>query len=118
MDALVNPFIRGMIILWSGAIADIPSGWLLCNGGGGTPNLENLFIVGAGDTYVVGATGGSVNHTHVFLGTGHSHSLAVGSGVQAGTDLASSTTSVSAAGETDSEEGLPPYYALAYIMKK
>jgi hypothetical protein len=37
----------GVITLWSGAIADIPSGWYLCNGSNGTPDLRDKFVVGA-----------------------------------------------------------------------
>jgi hypothetical protein len=59
----------GGIIIWSGSSASIPSGWLLCNGSNGTPDLRNRFVVGAGSTYSVGGTGGSadstlVSHTH------------------------------------------------------
>lgn len=59
----------GGIIIWSGAANAIPSGWLLCNGSSGTPDLRNRFVVGAGSTYAVAATGGSadaivVSHTH------------------------------------------------------
>lgn len=50
---------RGGIILWSGATNNIPSGWVLCNGQNGTPDLRNRFVVGAGSTYGVGDTGGS-----------------------------------------------------------
>lgn len=35
------------IILWQGSIATIPSGWYLCDGNNGTPNLVDRFIVGA-----------------------------------------------------------------------
>lgn len=49
----------GGIIMWSGSIASIPSGWFLCNGSNGTPDLRNRFIVGAGDAYAVAATGGA-----------------------------------------------------------
>lgn len=51
----------GGIIMWSGSIVNIPTtkGWFLCNGQNGTPNLVNRFIVGSGDTYPVGNTGGS-----------------------------------------------------------
>jgi microcystin-dependent protein len=38
----------GGIIMWSGSIATIPTGWALCNGSNGTPDLRNQFIVGAG----------------------------------------------------------------------
>lgn len=59
----------GCILLWSGSIGSIPAGWALCNGNNGTPDLRNRFIVGAGSTYAVNATGGSadsivVSHTH------------------------------------------------------
>jgi microcystin-dependent protein len=49
----------GAIIMWSGAINDIPVGWALCDGSNGTPDLRNRFIVGAGGSYNVGNTGGS-----------------------------------------------------------
>ena len=49
----------GCIVMWSGAVNNIPSGWALCNGSNGTPDLRNRFIVGAGSTYAVGNTGGS-----------------------------------------------------------
>lgn len=69
----------GGIIMWSGSVASIPSGWLLCDGTNGTPNLQDRFVVGAGNNYAVGATGGADNvtltsdqipsHTHSFDGT-------------------------------------------------
>jgi microcystin-dependent protein len=72
-------FPSGGIVLWSGSIASIPSGWLLCNGTSGTPDLRDRFVVGAGTTYAVGATGGAASvtlstseipsHTHTFSGT-------------------------------------------------
>jgi hypothetical protein len=42
-----SAFVAGMIMMWSGTIATIPTGWLLCNGSSGTPDLRNRFIVGA-----------------------------------------------------------------------
>lgn len=42
---------KGIIVLWGGAIVDIPAGWALCNGAGGTPDLRDKFIIGAGNTY-------------------------------------------------------------------
>lgn len=38
----------GGIIMYSGAVAAIPSGWALCNGASGTPDLRDKFIIGAG----------------------------------------------------------------------
>jgi len=37
----------GGIIMWSGSIASIPTGWFLCNGSNSTPDLRNKFIIGA-----------------------------------------------------------------------
>jgi hypothetical protein len=79
-----NAFVAGMIMLWSGSSASIPSGWLLCDGSSSTPDLRNRFVVGATSTYAVGATGGTadaivVSHTHTGTTGGqsadHSHGL-------------------------------------------
>jgi hypothetical protein len=74
-------FISGMIILWSGSVVSIPAGWLLCNGASSTPDLRDRFVVGAGSTYAVDATGGSADatlpthtHTNTVTDPGHFHS--------------------------------------------
>lgn len=36
----------GVIVMWSGAINDIPKGWVLCDGTSGTPNLSDRFVMG------------------------------------------------------------------------
>ena len=74
----------GVILMWSGSIATIPSGWFLCNGVNGTPDLRDRFLVGAGSTYAVGATGGATTvalveanlpaHTHSVSGATEGHS--------------------------------------------
>jgi len=80
----------GSILMWYGVIANIPSGWALCNGqtvnGVVTPDLRDRFIVGAGNDFAPGNTGGArsittvVAHTHGFSGNSsvesadHSHS--------------------------------------------
>lgn len=85
----------GVILMWSGSIATIPSGWLLCDGSNGTPNLRDRFVVGAGSTYAVGAVGGSdsvtliqanlPSHNHSFTGfTNGSSNDHTHSGVTAG----------------------------------
>ena len=54
---------RGIITMWSGATNAVPSGWALCDGNNGTPNLKDRFIVGAGQSYAVGNVGGSITQT-------------------------------------------------------
>lgn len=54
---------RGIITMWSGATNAVPSGWALCDGKNGTPNLKDRFIVGAGQRYAVGNVGGSITQT-------------------------------------------------------
>lgn len=68
-----NMFVAGMIMLWSGSSATIPSGWVLCDGTNSTPDLRNRFVVGATSTYAVGATGGSANAIVV----SHNHTATV-----------------------------------------
>lgn len=69
----------GMIVLWSGSVASIPAGWALCDGTGGTPNLVNKFVLGAGSAPVPGTNGGSFTATGTADVQGsHSHGGADG----------------------------------------
>ena len=137
----------GIILMWSGSTASIPSGWVLCNGLNSTPDLRNRFIVGAGVTYAVDETGGSANatlpshnHTAVSSVTDPSHTHGVPDLSNSGTIFSSTTaggaaivlaatpsrssntgitvaTTVNSSGTSATNANLPPYYALAYIMK-
>ena len=163
----------GVITMWYGSTASIPSGWYLCDGTNGTPDLRDRFVVGAGSTYAVNGTGGSANatlvshthtatststftgsalgtHTHTATDSGHTHTDTGTAGVfgttsgpdsvqnyqnthNTGTGYANISVAAASAGTpsgtvatttTNSTEGssatnanLPPYYALAYIMK-
>lgn len=116
----------GIITMFSGAIADIPFGWYLCNGSNGTPDLRDRFIVGAGNTYNVGNTGGA---NTVTLTTAqipaHTHSFSIRSSNNVSTSYISGTNdsgtsakkTSSSVGGGEAHENRPPYYALAYIMK-
>jgi microcystin-dependent protein len=115
-----NPFVTGMIMLWSGSIATIPTGWALCNGSSGTPDLRDRFIVGAGSTYAVNATGGSAtttlaevnlpSHTHSFSASAttgnqsvdHSHTFSGTTSGQSVTHTHTATSSVTDPGHTHS----------------
>jgi len=129
----------GGIIMWYGATSAIPSGWALCDGsvvnGLQTPDLRDKFVVGAsnstGDTSYPGlspnATGGQADaivpdHIHpttfdnkkYFPGGG---STSIGYGGAGGYPADVFSMSDPTNGESVSNKNLPPYYALAYIMK-
>ena len=145
----------GIISMWSGSIASIPSGWALCNGTNGTPNLVDRFVICAGSAYNVGATGGSkdaivVSHSHTITSTatalsstaridlanpfnadgtrftyselGNRPGLDWASGSQSRVSLNldhnhAISSSASTTGSSGTDANLPPYLALAYIMK-
>jgi hypothetical protein len=81
LNAAREAFPIGGIIIWSGSVASIPATWQLCDGTNGTPNLRDRFVVGAGSTYAVNATGGSANAAV----PEHTHSLTGASAASAGT---------------------------------
>lgn len=62
-EAIAHYVPTGGIIMWSGAVSAIPTGWVLCDGTNSTPNLVDRFIVGSGTdvggTHDVGDTGGA-----------------------------------------------------------
>ena len=79
----------GTVLMYSGAVANIYSAfgpkWVLCNGQNGTPNLMDKFVIGAGNAYAPGATGGATSytlsvanmpvHSHGINDPGHSHGV-------------------------------------------
>lgn len=145
----------GCILIWSGSVGSIPSGFNLCDGTNGTPDLRNSFVLGAGNLYAIGQTGGStdaivVSHNHTATSAvtdpGHSHNFVqmqsysgyfqpvapdripqgngvVGIQTSASNIINTNTTGVTvattnaSAGTSGSNANMPPYYALAYIMK-
>lgn len=97
-------FFFGMISLWYGNVADIPTfcpGWVLCDGTNGTPDLRDRFIVGAGGSYARYATGGSTTQTFNYA------TNCWASGACTGDAFLISPITVNK---------LPPYLALCYIM--
>lgn len=99
----------GAIVMWSGSIDDIPTGWLLCDGTNGAPDLRDRFVIGAGSSYSVGSKGGSET-TSVALTTTKQPTFVKDSDTTFYGSLDGSETSKSV-------DNIPPYYALAYIMK-
>ena len=114
----------GIILLWSGSTASIPSGWALCNGSNGTPDLRDRFVVGAGTSYAVGATGGAntvtldatmiPSHTHTVTTTGstaasgdHTHTFSGTSSGQSVTHTHTATVSDPGHTHTSPSNGAP-----------
>ena len=131
VDTTSTALPAGIITLWSGSSASIPSGWTLCDGTASTPDLRDKFVVGATSTYAVGANATMGNtgahtlttaeipaHTHSYLQRGFTKNDP-GSGSQDFSDEGGSLNTGSAGGGgSHSHTGsLPPYYALCYIMK-
>lgn len=136
---------KGIIAQWAGLLADVPSGWAVCDGQNGTPDLRDKFVVGAGNKYTVTQQGGSadaivVAHTHT--GTtdskgAHTHTFPVlaaqwgastnrttgGNHSQVGTVTTSEAGAhdhpftTDPAGASGTDANLPPYYAVYYIIK-
>lgn len=130
----------GGIIMWKGSIEDIPEGWVLCDGNNRTPNLMDRFVIGAGGSYSISDTGGEKDHTltiaempsHTHIQNPHNHGIQnsensidhddeahfkrVGGNLY---DVATSNTTATNqnTGGEAAHNNLPPYYALAYIMK-
>lgn len=117
MNAKKNPFKTGMIILWSGSVATIPGGWVLCDGSNGTPDLLDRFVIAAGDNFDPDDSGGALTHSHAFTGDGHVHNLLEGPWIPVGLAHHITTDSAAETGTTDTGNNIPPYYALCYIMK-
>lgn len=69
-------FTAGMIMMFYGDVNDIPSGWALCDGNNGRPDLRDRFIVGVGSSYVLGDIGGDDLLTGLITGTDGAHSHA------------------------------------------
>lgn len=133
----------GLIVEWFGLASNVPEGWLLCDGQNDTPNLVDQFIIGAGDTYAIGDTGGSADaivpsHTHTgstnTVGN-HAHSIQGTAGWGDGIGfpilnriVIASVTSTSAGshthslslntvGESSTNRNLSPYLSLFHIIK-
>ena len=140
----------GGIIMWYGSTGTIPSGWSLCDGttvnGYATPNLRDRFVIGAGNSYAVNATGGSTTDTVTISGSdtvniSASDNVTISgttgqvqqSGGSAYTSMysqanhthsfsGSATVNITASDTvnisgSDTVNTIPPYYALCYIMR-
>ncbi len=124
----------GAIIIWSGSINAIPTGFALCDGQGGRPDLRDKFVLGAGLGYPVGAIGGEAEHqlttnelarfnVNVNIPTRRNYGSQSSGGTNAlareekgGADATKSYGSGTIGGDMP-HNNMPPYYSLAYIIK-
>lgn len=125
----------GVIVMWSGTIATIPSGWFLCDGTNSTPDLRNRFIVGA-NADASGIAKSTVTGSALQTSNGQLPSTTVtvtsnagkgffSTGGAAGTTGYVATTNSGAGSSADTISGtfgtstlnVATFYALAYIMK-
>ena len=125
-----DTFVSGMILLWSGTIATIPSGWVLCDGNNSSPDLRDRFVIGAKQddsgtpkTNVSGSLtqpGGAATDTvniSISGTTGGNSTTGNALPNNAATYAGASHTHSFSASDSDTVKTLPPYYALAYIRK-
>jgi len=92
------------ILIWTGTIANIPAGFVICDGNNSSPNLLTRFLEGVATAATEpGTTGGATSHTHTIGQTANWQ------GTEAGT--------VDTAATTGSTDGRPLFYTVAYIMK-
>lgn len=114
--------VSGTIVAWRGTAATVPSGWVVCDGSNGTPNLSGSFILGASSSYPVGSTGGAAVHTLSLAEMpSHTHNVwtlaAGGYGMVGGGSNTQNYRDTSAQGGNQPHNNMPPYYALIFIMK-
>lgn len=135
----------GGIVMWDDVIANVPSGFSLCNGSGATVDLRDKFVYGAAADEDIGDAGGAETHTHSNVDASasgsHSHSLSKTSGTASSNRNVSGYdggTTVAAGGHTHSLSGtsdadanhthtlsatgagasLPPYLMLYFIQRE
>lgn len=126
---------RGVIVAWY--YSTVPNGWALCDGTNGTPDLRSRFVIGSGQgigltNRPIGSYGGeeshvlSLNeipsHTHTMPGDDMLESWATRlSNISYDADSRYSGNggifATSSSGGSQAHNNMPPYYALAYIMK-
>jgi microcystin-dependent protein len=113
--------------MWHGLIANIPSGWVICDGNNSTPDLLAKFVEGVATAATdPGATGGAANVTlSLAQMPAHNHSFNFMTNVGAGGSRIpgstgydeSNTRNTTSKGSSSTHENRPPFYDVAFIMK-
>ena len=114
--SVLNPEI-GCVTMWAGLVSGIPTGWALCDGTNGTPDLRDKFVPCVGPLFAVGSEGGSVSHTHALSSDNHTHTINPGTDLESEPAYGLTTGEVIGSLTTPAASNIPPSYRLAYIMK-
>jgi len=121
----------GVILMWSGSVLTIPTGWLICDGTNSTPNLTDRFVIHAdndvGGTNNVGASGGVsthslsiaelASHTHTQRANDDNNVSTVGNNSPNNKANDTNAGSTASAGSGTAHTNRDKFYALAFIMK-
>ena len=115
----------GTILPYTGKLSDIPSGWYLCDGSNGTPDLRDRFLTGVGSSYSLGDTGGENFHRLTITEMpSHTHGVPIGNDYNgyggppdSGRNGVSGYLNSLSSGGDMPHENRPPYYAVYYIMR-
>lgn len=130
-----------VIVIWRGTIANIPSGWIICDGNNNTPNLLGKYLKGVNVLGDRGTTGGATTHSHASDShthtwtTAHTHTLSADatSGTantddsgslsssadhthSDGTSSSSSPSVGTSSAGTSTDNNEPPYEEVVYLM--
>ena len=141
-----NGIPSGIIIVWSGTLADVPDGWALCNGQNGTPDLRGKFILSYNDRVVKDGSGNTILSVRNIDDSGgeekhnisidempkHNHNIGrdlwdnnlpkkggydLGGNVGIGDVNSGIMTRTTYVGQGKKHNNMPPFYTLAYIIK-
>ncbi len=115
-DSVPSAFESGMIMIWSGAISAIPSGWVLCDGNNSTPDLREKFVIGARSDSGAGAGQVDVGDNGGQSLAGTDDSITMATAAAGGGSNPSNGGGTSYTESSHTHNAMPPYYALAYIM--
>lgn len=102
-------------ILGMSSVTEAPPGWRICDGEQGTPDLRGRFVVGAGQGYALGSTGG---RTNIPTDGSHAHRRRQISGAGYGDDRNDNQYDTHPAGaHNHGGDNHPPFHAITFMCR-